>query len=43
MKLGPYLYHLKPFNIPNNEGVNEWTGGSTTKKPLENTMKLRES
>ena len=26
MKLGPYLYHLKTFNIPNNESVNEWVG-----------------
>ena len=43
MKLGPYLYHLKTFNIPNNEGVNEWVGGGATKKPPENAMKLRES
>ena len=26
MKLGPYLYRLNTFNIPNNEGVNEWVG-----------------
>ena len=44
MKLGLYLYHLNTFNIPNNEGVNEWAGGGgATKKPLENAMKLRES
>ena len=43
MKLGPYLYHLNTFNIPNNEGVNEWAGGGATKKPLENAVKLRES
>ena len=47
MKLGQYLYHLthicNTFNIPNNEGVNEWVGEGTTKKPLENAMKLRES
>ena len=43
MKLGPYLYHLKTFNIPTNEDVNEWVGGGATKKPPENTMKLRES
>ena len=41
MKLGPYLYHLNTFKIP--EGVNEWAGGGATKKPLENAMKLRES
>ena len=43
MKLGPYLYHLNTFNIPNNDSVNEWVGGGPTKKPLENAMKLRES
>ena len=43
MKLVSYLYHLKTFDIPNNEGVNEWAGGGATKKPLENAMKLRES
>ena len=43
MKLGPYLYHLNTFNIPNNAGVNEWAVGGATKKPLENAMKLRES
>ena len=43
MKLGPYLYQLNTFNIPNNEGVNEWAGRGATKKPLENAMKLRES
>ena len=45
MKLGPYLYLLNTFNIPNNEGVNEWVGGrgGVTKKPPENAMKLRES
>ena len=47
MKLGPYLYLLNTFNIPNNEGVNEWVGergwGVVTKKPPENAMKLRES
>ena len=43
MKLGPYLYHPNTFNIPTNEGVNEWAGGGATKKTLENAMKLRES
>ena len=32
MKLGPYLYHLNTFNIPNNEGVNEWVGGGRNQK-----------
>ena len=31
MKLGLYLYHLNTFNIPNNEGVNEWAGGGAIK------------
>ena len=43
MKLDPYLYHLRTFNILNNDGVNEWVGGGTTKKPPEKAMKLRES
>ena len=43
MKLGPYLYHLNTFNIPNNEDVNEWVGRSGNKETLENAMKLRES
>ena len=30
MKLGPYLYHLNTFNIPNNESVNVWVGGDAT-------------
>ena len=38
MKLGPYLYLLNTFNIPNNEGVNEWVGGRGG-----DVMKLRES
>ena len=42
MKLGPYLCDLHTFNMPNNEGANEWAGGGATKKPLENAMKLRE-
>ena len=42
MKLDPYLYHLNTFNIPNNDGVNEWVGGGAAKKPLENAKKLRE-
>ena len=34
MKLGLYLYHLNTFNIPNNEGVNEWmVGGHNQKTP----------
>ena len=40
------MYHLNTFNIPKNEGVNNWAsggGGDTSKKPPENAMKLRES
>ena len=43
MKLGPYLYHLNTFNMPNNEGVSEWVSGGASKKPTRNAMKLRES
>ena len=43
MKLDPYLYHMNTFNIPNNEGVNEWVAGGATTKTPENAMKLRES
>ena len=43
MKLGPDMYHLNSFNIPKNEGVNEWAGGGATKKSPENAVKLRES
>ena len=32
MKLGPYLYHLNTFNIPNNEAVNEWVGRGCNQK-----------
>ena len=32
MKLTPYLYQLNTFNIPNNEGVNEWVGGGCNQK-----------
>ena len=39
MKLGPCLYHLNTFNIPNNEGVNEWVGGGCNRK---NTRKCHE-
>ena len=39
MKLDPNLYHLNTFNIPNNNGVNEWAGGgrnqTTTRKGHE--------
>ena len=40
MKLGPHMYHLNTFSIAKNEGVNEWEGGSATKKPPQNVMKL---
>ena len=32
MKLGPYLYHPNTFNIPNNEGVNEWVCAGRNQK-----------
>ena len=43
MKLDPYVYHLNIFNIPNDEGVNEWVGVGATKNPPGNAVKLRES
>ena len=41
MKLGPYLYHLNTFNIPNNDGVNEWAGGGTTKKTARKCHEIK--
>ena len=44
IKLGQDMYDSTPLiYIPKNEGVNEWMGGGTTKKPPENAMKLEES
>ena len=41
MKLGPYLYHLYTFNIPNNEGVNEWVGGGRNQKPTRKCHEIK--
>ena len=41
MKLRPYLYHLNTFNIPNNEGVNEWAGGGATKKTTRKCHEIK--
>ena len=41
MKLGPYLYHLNTFNIPNNEGVNEWVGGGRNQKTTRECHEIK--
>ena len=41
MKPGPYLYHLNTFNIPNNDGVNEWAGGGATKKTTRKCHEIK--
>ena len=41
MKLGPYLYHLNTFNIPNNEGVNEWVGGGRNQKSIRKCHEIK--
>ena len=41
MKLGPYLYHLKTFNRPNNEGVNEWAGGGRNQKTTRKCHEIK--
>ena len=40
MKLGPDMNHLKTFNIPKPEGVNEWAGGKA--QPKKTTRKCHE-
>ena len=40
IKLGPDIYHLNTFPLLRNEGVTQWTGGGTSKKPQKNTIKL---
>ena len=32
MKLGSGVYHLNTFDVPKNEGVKEWAGGSRIQK-----------
>ena len=41
MKLGPYLYHLHTFNIPNNEGVNEWASGGRNQKTTRKCHEIK--
>ena len=41
MKLGPYLYHRNTFNIPNNEGVNEWMGGGCNQKTTRKCHEIK--
>ena len=40
MKLGPYS-NLNTFTIPNNDGVNEWTGGGATKKTTRKCHEIK--
>ena len=41
MKLGPYLYHLNTFHIPNNEGFNEWVGGECNQKTIRKCHEIK--
>ena len=41
MKLGPYLHHWNTFNIPNNEGVNEWACGGHNQKTTRKCHKIK--
>ena len=41
MKLDPYLYHLNTFNIPNNDGVNEWVGGECNQKTTRKCHEIK--
>ena len=41
MKLGPYLYHLNTFNIPNNDGVNECVGGGRNQKTTRKCHEIK--
>ena len=41
MKLDPYLYHLNTFNIPNNDGVNEWVGGGRNRKTTRKCHEIK--
>ena len=40
MKLGPYFYHLNTFNMPNNEGVNEWVGNQKSTRKCHEIKKI---
>ena len=41
MKLGPYLHPLKTFNIPNNEGVNEWVDRGRNQKTTRKCHEIK--
>ena len=41
MKLGPYLYPLNTFNIPKNEGVNEWVGWVRNQKTTRKCHEIK--
>ena len=41
MKLGPYLYHLNTFNIPNNGAVNEWRGRGRNQKTTRKCHEIK--
>ena len=41
MKLGPYLYHLSTFNIPNNEAANEWAGAGRNQKSTRKCHEIK--
>ena len=41
MKLGPNLYRLNTFNIPNNEGVNEWVDRGCNQKATRKCHEIK--
>ena len=41
MKLGPYLYHPNTYNIPDNEGVNEWASGGHYQKTTRQCHEIK--
>ena len=41
MKQDQYLYHLNTFNIPNNDGVNEWVGGGCNQKSTRKCHEIK--
>ena len=41
MKLGPVMYHLKTFNIPKYESVNEWASVGCNQKSTKKCHEIK--
>ena len=41
MNLRPDMYLLNTFQVPKNEGVNEWVGGRRIQKITKNRYKIK--